>query len=160
MLCQISQEILKASKNNHSSWRDLQLMCIQLTRICEGCSTGRFVFQVITEGGMCRIDFSRNLKGILMCKYDCNSNSYKFSSKFTFITFFSFHRNQKQESNFQQVGGLVTRNSFAFFYSESRSTSKVCRIQKIFIKRFSYMSFLLELQLFHALVVILTNVIY
>ena len=96
------------------------------------------MFQVITEGGICRIDFSRNLKGIFMCKYDCNSNSYKFSSKFTFITFFSFHRNQKQESNFQQVGGLVTRNSFAFFYSESRSTSKVCRIQKIFIKRFSY----------------------
>ena len=25
-----------------------------------------------------------------------------------------FHRNRKQELNFQQVGGLVTRNSFAF----------------------------------------------
>ena len=26
--------------------------------------------------------------------------------------FLSFHKNKKQESNFQQVGGLVTRNSF------------------------------------------------
>ena len=42
-----------------------------------------------------------------------NYNSYKSSYKFTFIPFFSFHRNRKQESNFQQLGGLVTRNSFA-----------------------------------------------
>ena len=28
--------------------------------------------------------------------------------------FLTFHRNQKQESNSQQVGGLVTRNSFVF----------------------------------------------
>ena len=45
---------------------------------------------------------------------NCNYNSYKFSYKFTFIPLLYFHRNQKQESNFQQVGGLVTRNSFAF----------------------------------------------
>ena len=43
---------------------------------------------------------------------NCNYNSCKFSHKFIFILFLSFHRNQKQESNFQQVGGLVTRNSF------------------------------------------------
>ena len=45
-----------------------------------------------------------------------NFHSYKFSYKFNFINsiFLSFHRNQKQESNFQQVGALVTRNSFAF----------------------------------------------
>ena len=41
-------------------------------------------------------------------------NSYKPSYKFTFIYFLSFHRNQKQESYFQQVGGLVSKNSFAF----------------------------------------------
>ena len=40
--------------------------------------------------------------------------SYKCSNKFTFISFLSFRRNQKQELNFQQVGGLVTRSSFAF----------------------------------------------
>ena len=28
--------------------------------------------------------------------------------------FLSLHKNQKQESNFQQVDGVVTRNSFAF----------------------------------------------
>ena len=39
-----------------------------------------------------------------------NYNSYKFSYKFAFILFFSFLTNQKQESGFQQVGGLVTRN--------------------------------------------------
>ena len=38
------------------------------------------------------------------------TNSYKF----TFVLFLSYHTNQKQESNFQQVGGLVTRNSFVF----------------------------------------------
>ena len=44
-----------------------------------------------------------------------NYNFHKFSYKFTFIPLMSFHRNQKQESNFQQVGGgLVARNSFAF----------------------------------------------
>ena len=45
---------------------------------------------------------------------DRNYHSYKFRNKFTFIPFLSFHRNQEQESNFQQVGGLATRNSFAF----------------------------------------------
>ena len=35
--------------------------------------------------------------------------SLKFIYKFTFIPFLSFRRNQKQESNFQQVGGLVMR---------------------------------------------------
>ena len=45
-----------------------------------------------------------------------NYNSYKFSYKFTLIPFLSCHRNQKQKSNFQQVGGLVTSNSFAFCF--------------------------------------------
>ena len=43
-----------------------------------------------------------------------NNRNYKFSYKFTFIPFLSFYRNRKQDSNFQQVGGLVTRNIFAF----------------------------------------------
>ena len=30
------------------------------------------------------------------------------------LSFLSFHRNQKQELNFWQVGGLVMKNSFAF----------------------------------------------
>ena len=43
--------------------------------------------------------------------------------------YFFFLANQKQESGFQQVGGLVTRNIFGFVYSDSRSPSKPCRIQ-------------------------------
>ena len=43
-----------------------------------------------------------------------NYNSYRFSYKFTFMLFLSFLTNQKQESDFQQVGGLVTRNISVF----------------------------------------------
>ena len=43
-----------------------------------------------------------------------NYNSYIFSNKFAFILFFSFLANQKQESGFQQVGCLVTRNISVF----------------------------------------------
>ena len=44
-----------------------------------------------------------------------NYNPYKFSYKFAFILFLSFLTNQKQESGFQQVGGLVTtRNTSGF----------------------------------------------
>ena len=55
-----------------------------------------------------RFCVTKILQGIL------ETNSYKFSYKFTFIPFLCFYRNQKQEPNFQQVGGLVTRNSFVF----------------------------------------------
>ena len=43
-----------------------------------------------------------------------NYNSYRFDYKFVFILFLPFLTNQKQESGFQQVGGLVTRNISAF----------------------------------------------
>ena len=47
-------------------------------------------------------------------KNNCNSNSYKLTHKFAFIAFLSFCLNQKQESIFQEVGGLVTK-IFLFF---------------------------------------------
>ena len=40
-----------------------------------------------------------------------------FSYKFAFILFLSFLKNEKQESGFQQVGGLVTRNISVFCLS-------------------------------------------
>ena len=43
-----------------------------------------------------------------------NFNSHRFNYKFAFILFLSFLTNQTQESSFQQVGGLVTRNISAF----------------------------------------------
>ena len=47
-------------------------------------------------------------------------NSYKFNCKFAFIPFLLFRRNQKQESNFQQVGGQAKRNiSFLFIVSRA-----------------------------------------
>ena len=63
------------------------------------------------------------------CKNDRNGDSHKSSYKFTFIPFLSLQINQTQESNFQQVGGLVTRKSFAFclqwvaFYFKSMPNS-------------------------------------
>ena len=123
-------------------------MYTQLARICWGrstsCSIYGFVFQVISEKTLCSKNFTKNLREIFIWN-NRNYNSYKFSYKFIFISFLSFHRNQKQESNFQQVVGLVTRNNFGFFYSESRSTSEIYRIQLTFIKGFSYMLFLFVL---------------
>ena len=45
-----------------------------------------------------------------------NYNSCKFSYKFTFVPFLSFLRNEKHDSSFHQVGGLVTRNISFFFF--------------------------------------------
>ena len=42
-----------------------------------------------------------------------NYNSYRFSQKICFYPLFVF-KNQKQESDFQQVGGLVTGNISVF----------------------------------------------
>ena len=51
----------------------------------------------------------------------------------------------KTKIDFQQVSGLLTRNS------ELRSTSKPCRIKQTFVKEFSYMLFLLYYSLwFHS----------
>ena len=46
---------------------------------------------------------------IFLFENNCYYNSYKFSYKFTFTSFF-----QKQESNFQQVVGLVTKKQVKF----------------------------------------------
>ena len=43
-----------------------------------------------------------------------NYISYTFSYKFAFFLFLSFLTNQKQESGFQYVGVLVTRNIYVF----------------------------------------------
>ena len=51
---------------------------------------------------------------ILIRKKNRNHNSYRFSYKIAFIFFLCFLTNQKQESGFQRVGGLVTKNIFIF----------------------------------------------
>ena len=53
-------------------------------------------------------------------------------------------KKKKKESNCLQVASLVIRFCF-LLYSESRSSSKACRIQQIFIKEFYQILFLLVL---------------
>ena len=71
------------------------------------------MIQVISEKTLCSKGFTSNLRDILH-QNNRNYNSYRFSYKFAFILFLSFLTNQKQESGFRQVGGLVTRNISAF----------------------------------------------
>ena len=104
-------------KNNGNSSKAFQLMCQWLARICwersTGCFIYSFVIQVIREKTLCRKGFTSNLRDILQ-ENNRNYNSYRFIYKFAFILFLSFLTNQKQESGFQQVGGLVTRNISVF----------------------------------------------
>ena len=97
-----SKEVLwqlqSSSTNVHIVGEDL------LTALCELFSL-RF----------CVSSVAKILQGIwetFLHENNHNYNSYKFSYKFTFIPFLSFRKSQKQESNFQQVGGLVSKCFF------------------------------------------------
>ena len=46
----------------------------------------------------------------------------------------SFLMNHTQDLNYREVAGLVTKNISFLVCCESRSTSKVCQVQKTFIK--------------------------
>ena len=71
-LCQINQEILKASKNNCNCLKAFQLMCPYLARNCWRISTGcfiyNFVIQVISEKTLCSKGFASNLRDIFAWK--------------------------------------------------------------------------------------------
>ena len=88
-------------------------MRILLAQICRGRSTkyfiNRFVSQVISEKTLCNKDFTSNLSDILH-ENNRNYNFHRFSYKFAFFSFLFFLTNLKEESNFQEVGSLVTRN--------------------------------------------------
>ena len=83
-----------------------------MARICLGRSTGCFIYsfviQVISEKH-CVAKVLLAIWEIILHENNRNYNSYRFSYKFAFILFLSFLTNQKQESGFQQIGGLVTR---------------------------------------------------
>ena len=85
-------------------------------RIGLGRSTSCFIFGfvilVISEKTVAKISLA--ISEIFLHENNCNYNSFKLSGKSTFIIFESFLRNQKQELNFQQVGGLVTKNISVF----------------------------------------------
>ena len=67
------------------------------------------MLQVISEKTLCR----KVLQGVLERFLYDNNRNYN-SYKFDVIPVLSFRSNQKQESDFQQDGDLVTRNISAF----------------------------------------------
>ena len=69
---------------------------------------------MISEKTLSSKDFTTNFREIFLCENNRNYNFYKFSYKFDFITVLPFHRNQKQEPKFQQIGDLIMRNISAF----------------------------------------------
>ena len=62
----------------------------------------------------CVAKFLLAISEIFFHENNRNYNSYIFSYKFAFVLFFSVLTNQKQESGFQEVGGLVTINISVF----------------------------------------------
>ena len=87
-------------------------MCTYLVRIVEvGLLTVLYFKWSVKK------HFKKILQGILeinLFENNHKSNFYKFSYNFAYMSVLSFRRNQKQESNFQQVGDVVTRNSSVY----------------------------------------------
>ena len=81
--------------------------------ICQGRSTSCFVQGLVLQV-ICVENISQGTWDRFWYENDRTYSSYNFGYRFIFIPFLSLHRNKKQESNFQQDGGLLTRNSFAF----------------------------------------------
>ena len=67
--------------------------------------------------------------------------SYRFSYKFASILFLPFLTNQKQESGFQEVAGLVTRNIYLFCLHRVALYFKVMPNSIDFIWQFPHMLF-------------------
>ena len=59
------------------------------------------MFEVINKKTLGSKDFRKNFRDIFIYENNGQDNPHKFSYQFVFIPFLSFHRNQKQESNFQ-----------------------------------------------------------
>ena len=149
MLCQISQEILKASKNYQSSWKALRLTCTQLARICFGrsksCFLYSFVLQVTSEKTLCskqrfHNEFERDFyMKILVTIIPTNvvTNSL-LSHVCPFV----------EIKNKMQVGDLVMRNISAFCLQRVALYFKGMPNSIGLYKEFSHMLFLLVLQ-FH-----------
>ena len=124
---------------------------MNLLRIGWGHSASYFVYGfvclVISEKPLCGKDFTNCLRyfylKIIVTKIPTN-----FVTISLLPLFFSFHRNQKKELIFQEVGGLVIKEFLFIVYSELPSTLEARRIQKNFKKKFSYMLFLFLLN-FH-----------
>ena len=82
-----------------------------MARICRGRSTGCFKWSAKKH---CVAKVLLAIWEIFLHENNRNYNSYRCSYKFAFILFLFFLTSQKQESRFQQVAGLVTRNISVF----------------------------------------------
>ena len=107
------ESLKKKSWQLENSSTNVSIVREDLLRVFTGYFVYGFVFEVISEKSLCSKDFTKVLREIL---YENNhkSSSYKFRDKSAYIPALSFRRNQNQESNFQQVGDLVTRNISLF----------------------------------------------
>ena len=115
MLCQINQDILKAPKNNCNKWKAFQPMC-QWDLLLRAYYS-LFYLQFCDSNDQWKNTVARVLLAvweIFLHENNHNYNSCRYSYKFAFILVLPFLTNQKQESDFQQVGGLVARNISAF----------------------------------------------
>ena len=114
ILCQINQEILKTSKKQseqfESSSTNVQMVGDNLLI---GCSTSCFIYGFVIP--------VINEKETFYMKIIVTKIPKKSVRNYGFISFLSFFRNQTQESNFQQVGGLVTRNICLFLFLASHT---------------------------------------
>ena len=73
------------------------------------------------QGKKCVAKILVEIWEVFLHENNCNYNSHRFNYKFAFILCLSFLTNQKQESSFRQVGGLVTRNISIFLFILSRT---------------------------------------
>ena len=83
-----------------------------MARVFWGCSTSCFTYSFLIQ-----VIREKTLGNVLLAIWELflheNNqiyNSYRFIDKFAFILLLSFLTDQKQDSDFQQVGGLLTRN--------------------------------------------------
>ena len=80
-----------------------------LLRACTGCFVYSFVISVISEKRNSVAKVLLAILEIFLRENNRNYDPYRFNYKFAFILFLPFLTNQKEESSFQQVGGLVRR---------------------------------------------------
>ena len=118
-----------------------------MARICWGHSAGWFIHSFGFKWSVKKHFVAKVLPAvweIFLHEKNCNYNFYRFSYKFASILFLSFLTNQKQESSFQQVGGLVKRNISVFCLYWVALNFKAM-LNSTDLKEFSYMLFLFVL---------------
>ena len=109
------ENLKKLSQHFESFSANVSIFGEDLLRVFYRFLIYSFVNQVVRNKALCNKAFTSNaIWKIFLYKNYRNYNSYRLSYKFAFIHFSSSLTNQKQESGFQQVGDVVTRNISGF----------------------------------------------